>query len=419
MAEAKREDTAHALLRPLTQHPWPPLPCAGMELFVTRATLQVQGTDIRNIRKEMPVQLPFAKATFRFMAAGLVAESAGDWWLGGSLSYDCAAPKDMLAAWAISCRISTVARDGRRQLLKAWSGNAAGKGWCREMPLTLFQLRDMVNSGTALEATWACVECVTPVGAGAALRVPSPAGSLSAQHLYEGPLSDVAIVCGGRRFEAHRAVLAIASPVFLSMFTSDMAEGGAAPEVEIKEADPAALELLLRHAYGAAVDVRLALAPQLYGLADRFQLRTDLGEKLELWLSTVDVEPSVLVDLLPAAHTLCPAVCRVNLYSRAADECEALITMPAFGGWPVELVLLVVEQMHADSGFKTAAPWMAAQERPAKQRHHWPALLDAVQFTEATREQLGAIRAHSGAAAVPGLQERLLDAYDELCGRLA
>ena len=210
-----------------------------------------------------------------------------------------------------------------------------------------------------------------PLPADAVLHVASPMGSITAQPM--------------------------GSPVFLSMLDSGMVEGGA-PEVEISEANPVALEMLLRHAYGAAVDVPLALAPQLYGLADRFQLRSDLAEQLLLWLSTVDVQPAALCELLPAAHALCPCACRYNLCFAAADAMATVAASPALGSWPVELVAAVVgsKPCSADEGFAAAAAWMAVQHL----WHLWPVLLDALRWDKATHGALLAVRQHSSAASV-------------------
>ena len=221
----------------------------------------------------------------------------------------------------LSCLVSAGEHGGGSQLM--WGGLCDMRHVrkaCGHNGLIVFKVgrcADLQQVASAeLEFTLCFVGAAAPLAADAALCVAWPPGAVSVQELLGGPFSDVAIVCGGRRFDASRAVLATASPVFHRMLASGMAEGGGAPEVEIKEADPAALELLLQHAYGAAVDVPLALAPQLYGLADRFQMRTDLAEQLLLWLSTVDVQPAVLCELVPAAHTLCPAACRANLYRR-------------------------------------------------------------------------------------------------------
>ena len=147
----------------------------------------------------------------------------------------------------------------------------------------------------------------------------------------------------------------------------------------------------------------LALAPQLYGLADRFQLRTDLAEQLLLWLSTVDAQPAVLCELVRAAHTLCPAACRTNLYGRTGLVWEMVEESRTFGSWPVDAVVAVIAGVEAAPGVAVAQAWMEAQPQAAKQRRRWPQLLAAVQWQAAATSELDHVRRDRSAAAVPGL----------------
>lgn len=64
----------------------------------------------------------------------------------------------------------------------------------------------------------------------------------------QGSLCDVTLVVQGKRFAAHRAVLAAASHVFRLMFTNRMKES-VSPEVELRSVEPEILELLLEYIY--------------------------------------------------------------------------------------------------------------------------------------------------------------------------
>jgi len=64
--------------------------------------------------------------------------------------------------------------------------------------------------------------------------------------------TDVEVLCGERRFPAHRAVLSAASPVFAAMLGSDMCEGRAR-EVRILDAEECAVQDALEYIYTGTV----------------------------------------------------------------------------------------------------------------------------------------------------------------------
>ncbi|GBF95390.1 hypothetical protein Rsub_08352 [Raphidocelis subcapitata] len=232
-----------------------------------------------------------------------------------------------------------------------------------------------------------------------------------------GPFTDVAVTAGGRTFRAHRVMLAAASPVFLSMLDGAMREAREAV-VELVDADAGVVELLLRHVYGCAIEVTVSLALQLHALADQYQLAAGLQQRLRLGLMALRLAPEALVKLVPAARTLCRSVFDGSLCQQAKDALPQLSPLPAFAGWPVDAVVEVMEDAGPLTAFGAAVAWMEAQPQPAKRRHVWPQLLDAVGWAEASSSELRAIRQHASAARVPGLEGRLLDAYDDLCTRL-
>ncbi|KAI8463535.1 MAG: hypothetical protein J3K34DRAFT_526910 [Monoraphidium minutum] len=389
---------------------------AVMELSITRVALskltahvKAQAAAPADLNLKAPLPLPQGAAQLYFEMGPPVRAGGedGNFWLGLYLHW-----KDDLAkvprAACYSARLCSVNGGGRNELFRGMMNtfetaccNAFSKrtGWGSNQAVQWSELRRAVSAGGSLEAVVATLPSSEPLGAGAALRVPSAAGSFPARQLLGSPFSDVVLISGDGRFSAHRVVLAAASPVFLSMLDTDMVEGGAA-EVELKETDLAVVELLLQHVYGAAVEVPLAAAAALYGLADRFQVSSSLAEHLLLWLCTAPLQPAAMVELLPQVATLCPEACCIMMYEAAAGALGKLQLISGFGAWPVEVLVKVIGWATTSAGFTAAAAWMAAQPRPAKQRHYWPQLLDAVDWDNATRE------------------EKLLDAYDALCGRL-
>lgn len=256
------------------------------------------------------------------------------------------------------------------------------------------------------------------VGEDSSIKIPGGAqGTFAgAASALNGDFADVVIKAGGRTFKAHRVILAHASPALRGMLRSGMQEARAA-EVELQDADSAAVQLLLTHIYGGEVRVPVALVPELYGLADQYQLRSDLGWQLRLWLSTVRMEAAALCNLLPAIHRVCPQACEVSLFEQAAKAGRQVVGMEGFGAWPLNLLVEVVRKGDPRTGFDMGLKWIDAQPRPAKQRHHWPRLLDAINWGEGDELHYSAIRRAAAAAEVPGLQERLLDECQQLCER--
>lgn len=278
--------------------------------------------------------------------------------------------------------------------------------------------RLVTKQGCKLQATVMIVPSA-PLGADACLHVPATTGSFAASSMLDGPYSDMLIRCSDREFRAHRVILSATSPVFSSMLGNDMVEGQTA-EVTVKEADPEVVRLLLQVMYGTAVEVPLSLAVQLYGLADQYQVESGLKRVLRVGLSTVPLAADALCKLLPWAHSLCPEACQLNFCSQAADYIDRgrLYRMPAFSSWPVDAVVEAVKLSEALQGFKAAAAWMTAQPKAAKHRHHWPKLLDALSWSDASRVDLKAIVQHKAANSVPGLQQRVVAAFDALCEQL-
>merc|ERR1712217_657835 len=64
--------------------------------------------------------------------------------------------------------------------------------------------------------------------------------------------TDVEVICGEKRFSAHRAVLAAASPVFAAMLGSEMKEGQSR-EIVIEDADERSIQDTLEYVYTGTV----------------------------------------------------------------------------------------------------------------------------------------------------------------------
>ena len=119
--------------------------------------------------------------------------------------------------------------------------------------------------------------------------------------------ADCSVRAGDRSWPANRVVLAAASPTFRSMLESDMQEGRSA-EVVLQGADAGAVELLLRHIYGGAIEVPLGVALALYSLADQYCLKSDLAPRLRRWLAALPLTEGALLALAPSAYACCRGV---------------------------------------------------------------------------------------------------------------
>ncbi|KAG9333140.1 hypothetical protein JZ751_013398 [Albula glossodonta] len=84
-------------------------------------------------------------------------------------------------------------------------------------------------------------------------------------------LCDVSLVVQGRHIPAHRVVLAAASHFFYLMFTTNMLES-TSHEVELKNAEPEIIELLVEFVYTARISVNSNNVQSLLDAANQYQI---------------------------------------------------------------------------------------------------------------------------------------------------
>ncbi|XP_037540970.1 kelch-like protein 7 isoform X2 [Nematolebias whitei] len=87
----------------------------------------------------------------------------------------------------------------------------------------------------------------------------------------EGEFCDVVLVVQGRRFPAHRVVLAAASHFFRLMLTTNMKES-ASRELELRDVEPEVVEQLTEYLYTARVSVNEGNVQSLLLTADLYQI---------------------------------------------------------------------------------------------------------------------------------------------------
>ncbi|XP_003968914.1 kelch-like protein 7 isoform X1 [Takifugu rubripes] len=87
----------------------------------------------------------------------------------------------------------------------------------------------------------------------------------------QGTLCDVTLVVQGKHFPAHRVVLAAASHFFSLMFTTRMMES-MSPEVELRNAEPEIIALLIEFIYTARISVNSSNVQSLLDAANQYQI---------------------------------------------------------------------------------------------------------------------------------------------------
>lgn len=87
----------------------------------------------------------------------------------------------------------------------------------------------------------------------------------------QGTLCDVTLVVQGKHFAAHRVVLAAASHFFSLMFTTRMMES-MSHEVELRNAEPEIIELLIEFIYTARISVNSSNVQSLLDAANQYQI---------------------------------------------------------------------------------------------------------------------------------------------------
>ncbi|KAJ8397297.1 hypothetical protein AAFF_G00441310 [Aldrovandia affinis] len=114
-------------------------------------------------------------------------------------------------------------------------------------------------------------------------------------------LCDVSLVVEGRHIPAHRVVLAAASHFFYLMFTTNMLES-TSHEVELKNADPEIIDLLVEFIYTARISVNSNNVQSLLDAANQYQIEPVKKMCVEYLKEQVDAANclgiSVLADCL-------------------------------------------------------------------------------------------------------------------------
>ena len=141
-----------------------------------------------------------------------------------------------------------------------------------------------------------------------------------------GELCDVVLRLNGRRFYGHRAILALWSPYFLSMFTCDMREK-VSKEIDLSESlvieDDEVLEQIITYMYTGILSMTITNAEDILRITD-FLLMDDVKEycsQFYLELGNLDLTNCLRLRFLTENHNLLDVTnaCQRMITSRFHD----------------------------------------------------------------------------------------------------
>merc|ERR1712008_178886 len=106
----------------------------------------------------------------------------------------------------------------------------------------------------------------------------------------DSDFSDCQITCSGRVFACHRAVLAAASPVLRAALQSGLKESVDA-KIEIKDAEPVAVEAFLKYIYNGVLEEDHAAA--VLPMAHRYEVKELVGICAHSMLNSINQQKMV------------------------------------------------------------------------------------------------------------------------------
>lgn len=114
--------------------------------------------------------------------------------------------------------------------------------------------------------------------------------------------SDATLIVEGKEFRIHRALLAARSPVFARMFESDMEEKRSGC-VRIEDASSTVMKQALYYIYtGKIDDLTLTHAPELYSVADKYEIMDLKSRCSEFMVKNLDAESACEILIIADLH---------------------------------------------------------------------------------------------------------------------
>ena len=113
--------------------------------------------------------------------------------------------------------------------------------------------------------------------------------------------ADVKIICDGKCFMAHKAVLAARSDVFAALFSHEGTKEDTSGEVNIEDCGHKAMEIFLSHIYEDAAppqDVSFEVAKQLMNVAIKYNVQSLMKKGSILLLKCLNEKNAVQMAML-------------------------------------------------------------------------------------------------------------------------
>ena len=176
----------------------------------------------------------------------------------------------------------------------------------------------------------------------------------------EGSLCDVTLRVVDCCLQAHKVVLAAASPFFAAMFSSGMRESGSRV-IELRNVDSSAVKSLIEFAYSSQISISYANAPMLIAASDMLQF-TEVKQACCDYLQCC-IDSANCLDLLQFADThSCSTLHRAarlhcNLHFSAVTELPAFLEM-TLGGLECYLSSDYLRMEGEDTVLEAALRWL-------------------------------------------------------------
>ncbi|ELU05505.1 hypothetical protein CAPTEDRAFT_36834, partial [Capitella teleta] len=152
--------------------------------------------------------------------------------------------------------------------------------------------------------------------------------------------ADITLVAGSQHFLCHRAILAVSSPYFLTMFNTELSEKNQS-EIVLQEMEASTLELILEYVYTGQVSLCEESVQHLLSAANLFQLLALRNGCAAYMIKHVSVSNCIGVYFFARAHN-CD-----QLASKAKElinsQFELLCREPEFLSLPSDKLVEIIQ----------------------------------------------------------------------------
>ena len=125
--------------------------------------------------------------------------------------------------------------------------------------------------------------------------------------LRKSPEADVKIICNGKHFMAHKALLSARSDVFAALFSHKGTKEDESGQVHIDDCDHETMEMFLSYMYEDAAppaDATFEVAKQLMNIANKYNVLTLKKKCGRILLAHLNEENAVQIDMLGELYNM-------------------------------------------------------------------------------------------------------------------